>query len=77
MLANAGATQFEEAVGCDPLGNVADVWTTVPAGTDYQAFCYEISCSHMTKPHLLAGRGGGDDVADLHLLVGDDHPVNE
>ncbi|HEX6797113.1 MAG TPA: RHS repeat-associated core domain-containing protein, partial [Ktedonobacterales bacterium] len=25
----------------DAVGNVANVWTTLPSGTDYQAFCYD------------------------------------
>jgi hypothetical protein len=31
----------------------------------------------MTKMYLLAARVGGDHVTDLHLLTGDDHPVDE
>jgi hypothetical protein len=31
----------------------------------------------MTKTGLLAARAGGDDVADLHFLVRDDHPVDQ
>src|SRR5215211_668197 len=31
----------------------------------------------MTKTHLLAARIGRDDVPYLHLLVGDDHPVDQ
>ena len=31
----------------------------------------------MTKTDMLAARIGGDDVPYLHLLVGDDHPVDQ
>jgi hypothetical protein len=31
----------------------------------------------MTKTYMLAARIGGDHVTDLHLLVCDDHPVDE
>jgi hypothetical protein len=37
----------------------------------------EIVCTQMTKPHVLTGGRGRDDVADLDVAVGDDHPVNE
>src|SRR5262249_43562754 len=37
----------------------------------------EIVCTQMTKPHVLTGGRGGDDVAYLNIAVGDDHPVNE
>jgi len=31
----------------------------------------------MTKTDVFAGRSGGDDVANLDHLVGDDHAINE
>src|SRR5215207_10207505 len=31
----------------------------------------------MTKRMVRTLRGGGDYIADLHLLVGDDHPIDE
>src|SRR6266487_841750 len=37
----------------------------------------EIVCTQVTKPGLGAGRGGRDHVADLHLAVGDHHPVDQ
>src|SRR5258706_14503041 len=37
----------------------------------------EIVCTQMTKAHVLTGGRGGDDIADLDIAVGDDHPVNE
>jgi RHS repeat-associated protein len=33
--------QFEDARSYDPVGNVATVNTTLAAGTDHQAFCYD------------------------------------
>lgn len=30
-----------DAGGDDAVGNVANAWTTLPTGTDYQAFCYD------------------------------------
>lgn len=36
-----------------------------------------VVCTQMTKTGVLAARIGGDDVADLHLVVGDDHPVDQ
>ncbi len=42
-----------------------------------QLWVAEIVCSQMTKAHLLALRAGGDDVADLHLPVRHDHPVDQ
>jgi YD repeat-containing protein len=35
------ATLFSSARGYDAVGNVASVTTTLPAGTDTQAFCYD------------------------------------
>jgi DDE superfamily endonuclease len=40
-------------------------------------FDLEIVCTQVTKPGLGAGRGGRDHVADLHLAVGDHHPVDQ
>ena len=40
-------------------------------------FDIEIVCTQVTKPGLGAGRGGRDHVADLHLAVGDHHPVDQ
>jgi hypothetical protein len=37
----------------------------------------EIVQSQMTKTQVLAGRGGGDHVTDLHLLAGDDNAINQ
>ena len=37
----------------------------------------EIVQAQMTKPRVLAARAGRDDVADLDLVVGDDHAVDE
>lgn len=36
-----------------------------------------VVCTQMTKTGVLAARIGGNDVADLHLVVGDDHPVDQ
>jgi hypothetical protein len=38
---------------------------------------FEIVCTQVTKPCLGAAWGGGDHVADLHLAVGDHHPVDQ
>jgi YD repeat-containing protein len=35
------AVLFEQQPTFDPVGNVASVGTTLPAGTDHQAFCYD------------------------------------
>jgi hypothetical protein len=40
-------------------------------------FRCEVVCSQITKTCLLTRFTGGDDVADLHLVVGDDHTVDE
>jgi hypothetical protein len=40
-------------------------------------FDLEIVCTQVTKPRLGAVVGGGDHVADLHLAVGDHHPVDQ
>jgi predicted transposase YbfD/YdcC len=37
----------------------------------------EIVQSQMTKPGLLAARAGGDDVADLHVVVGHHHAIDQ
>ena len=37
----------------------------------------EIVRTQMTKTYMLAARVGGDHVADLHLLLGYDHPIDE
>ena len=37
----------------------------------------EIICAQLTKTRLFAAWGGRDHVADLDLLVGDDHAVNQ
>lgn len=37
----------------------------------------EIVFSQVTKPDVGAGFRGGDDVADLHLRISDDHAVNQ
>jgi predicted transposase YbfD/YdcC len=37
----------------------------------------EIVQSQLTKPGMLAARAGGHDVADLHFVIGDDHPINQ
>jgi putative transposase len=34
-------------------------------------------CTQMTKTGVLAARFGGDHVPDLHLLAGDDHPIDQ
>jgi transposase len=36
-----------------------------------------VVCTQMTKTDVLAARIGGDHVPDLHLVVGDDHPVDQ
>ncbi|HSK84529.1 MAG TPA: IS110 family transposase [Rubrobacter sp.] len=36
-----------------------------------------VVCTQMTKTSVLAARIGGDHVTDLHLLVGDYHPVDQ
>jgi hypothetical protein len=36
-----GATVFDQARTFDGAGNVATIGTTLPAGTDNQAFCYD------------------------------------
>ncbi|HEY4027422.1 MAG TPA: RHS repeat-associated core domain-containing protein [Candidatus Dormibacteraeota bacterium] len=38
---SGGATLFEQARTFDPVGNIATVATTLPGGTDHQAFCYD------------------------------------
>jgi YD repeat-containing protein len=35
------ALLFDSRRAYDPVGNVANVWTSLPSGTDYQAFCYD------------------------------------
>src|SRR5215207_9531897 len=40
-------------------------------------FDLEIVCTQVTKPRPGAARGGGNHVADLHLAVGDHHPVDQ
>jgi len=40
-------------------------------------FDLEIVCTQMTKTHVLAGGRRRDDVADLHIAVRDDYPVNQ
>src|SRR5215211_3105032 len=40
-------------------------------------FDLEIVCTQVTKPRLGAAGGGRDHVADLHLAVGDHHPVDQ
>jgi len=37
----------------------------------------EIVQSQMTKPHMLTALGGGDHIADLHLLSRHDDPIDE
>jgi transposase len=37
----------------------------------------EVVLTQMTKAHLLAARAERDDVADLDLTVGDQHPVDQ
>src|SRR6266487_156231 len=37
----------------------------------------EIVQSQLTKTKVLAGRGSGDHIADLHLLIGDHNAVNQ
>jgi hypothetical protein len=37
----------------------------------------EIVQPQMTKTQMLTGRGGGDHIADLHLLVGHDDAINQ
>src|SRR6266567_5440597 len=37
----------------------------------------EIVQSQLTKPNLFAGRGGGDHITDLHLVIGDYHAINQ
>jgi hypothetical protein len=37
----------------------------------------EVVRTQLTKPHGLAAGAGGNDVADLHLAVPHDHPVNQ
>jgi hypothetical protein len=37
----------------------------------------EIVCTQVTKPRAGAAGGGWDHVADLHLTVGDHHPVDQ
>ncbi len=40
-LVSSGATLFETAPSYDAVGNVVGVNTTLPEGTDNQAFCYD------------------------------------
>jgi hypothetical protein len=40
-------------------------------------FDLEIVCTQVTKPRLGAAGGGRDHVADLHLVVGHHHPVDQ
>lgn len=37
----------------------------------------EIILSQLTKPRVEAAFGGRDDIADLHVVIGDHHPVNQ
>ena len=39
--------------------------------------CVKIVCSQMTKTHLLAGWSCRNDIADLDIIVRDDHPIDE
>jgi transposase len=56
-----------------PLREVA---TAFPQET-VELWAVEIVCTQMTKTDVLTGRRGRDDIADLHLLARDHHPVNE
>jgi RHS repeat-associated protein len=40
-LTSGGTTLFDQALTYDGAGNVAAASTTLPAGTDHQAFCYD------------------------------------
>ena len=37
----------------------------------------EIVQSQLTKTNVFTGRGGGDHITDLHLVIGDYHAVNQ
>ncbi|MGO8947257.1 MAG: IS3 family transposase [Ktedonobacterales bacterium] len=37
----------------------------------------EIVCTQMTKTNVLACRTGRENIADLDLLVGDHHPIDQ
>ena len=37
----------------------------------------EIILSQLTKPRVEAAFGGRDRVADLHVVIGDDHPIDQ
>ncbi len=58
---------------CDPqvlsLGEVAQLYA--------RRWDIEIVQPQMTKTKMLTGRGGGDHIADLHLLVGHDDAINQ
>jgi putative transposase len=42
-----------------------------------QLWIAEIVHPQMTKPHVLATGAGRDHVADLHLAIGHDHPIDQ
>ena len=66
-------------------GECAFFRTWCPAGTtmetlvavEGQRWAIEVVFPQMTKADVLAVRAGGQGVADLHLGVRDDHPVDE
>ncbi len=41
LTSNPSIPEFRQTRGYDPVGNVTSVNTTLPAGTDNQAFCYD------------------------------------
>ena len=57
------------------------VVTTLPGQRGFvvqpRRWVVEIVFAQLTKPDVLARRGGGQDVADLDRTIGDDHPVNQ
>jgi hypothetical protein len=61
------------------------LWWAGPAGLDLELawrayirrFDLEIVCTQVTKPRVGAVAGGWDHVPDLHLAVGDHHPVDQ
>jgi hypothetical protein len=57
---------------------VTDAPSAVRIFTMYrQRWSVEIVQSQMTKPHMLTALGGGDHIADLHLLSRHDDPIDE
>src|SRR5688500_4292331 len=67
----------------DDLSSVWFEWVRLPPeprrfrGPLPSRWVAEIVRTQMTTTYMLAARVGGDHVADLHLLLGYDHPIDE